>query len=182
MIEESDEIVWNKCIVGEKEAFKEIYQRYFPLLLNYGYKLTANKDLIEDTIQDLFLKMMLNHKSLSPSLCLKGYILLSFRNKLFDSLKRSSNIPIDYNFSISDLEIENEDDNIVENENIKLLLKAVKELNTNQSEILYLHFVCGLKHQDISKMLKINLQSSKNLLSRSLIKLKNLYFKQTCKK
>ena len=35
----SDEKLWESCLKGDKEAFRELYCRFYALLRNYGIKL-----------------------------------------------------------------------------------------------------------------------------------------------
>ncbi|WP_196069797.1 RNA polymerase sigma factor, partial [Bacteroides thetaiotaomicron] len=56
----------------------------------------------------------------------------------------------------------------------KQLLKALSSLPSNQKTILYLRFVKELSHKEIAEIMNINVQSSMNLVSRALIKLRSL--------
>ena len=60
----------------------------------------------------------------------------------------------------------------------RLLMDAFSRLSPHQQEIIYLYYVNELKHEDIAEILGINYQSSKNLLFRSLSKLKKIYFEK----
>ena len=60
----SDEKLWESCLTGDKEAFKEIYCRFYSLLYNYGSKLVSDKDLVKDCIQDIFIKLIQNYPSI----------------------------------------------------------------------------------------------------------------------
>lgn len=42
---------------GDRLAFEEIYSEYVDTLFAYGSKITNNKELIQDSIQDLFIDM-----------------------------------------------------------------------------------------------------------------------------
>lgn len=57
-------------------------------------------------------------------------------------------------------------------------MDAFSRLSPHQQEIIYLYYVNELKHEDIAEILGINYQSSKNLLFRSLSKLKKIYFEK----
>ena len=50
----SDEKLWESCLKGDKEAFRELYCRFYALLRNYGIKLLPDKNLVEDCVQDIF--------------------------------------------------------------------------------------------------------------------------------
>ncbi len=180
MEQEADEILWIQCLQGDKNAFKGLYKRFYVLLLNYGSKLTSDRELVEDTIQNLFVKLIQNHKQLSPTRYVKGYMLLSFRNKLYDTLKyqmKSTGIEqFEESFLIeplaSDLFPEEDEEEI----NTRKLLQVYHALSSRQQEIIYLYYVCNLKHEAIAETLHINAQSSKNLLFRSISKLRELFF------
>ena len=60
-------------------------------------------------------------------------------------------------------------------ERVKLLMKALTKLSPHQREIIYLYYVNGLGHDEIAEILGINYQSSKNLLSRTLSKLRRWF-------
>ena len=55
-------------------------------------------------------------------------------------------------------------------------LRAISRLSGRQREILYLYYVKELSHQEISAILGMNPQSSKNLLSRTLARLREFFF------
>lgn len=58
---------------------------------------------------------------------------------------------------------------------VKLLMKALTKLSPHQREIIYLYYVNELGHNEIAGILGINYQSSKNLLSRTLRKLRRWF-------
>ena len=63
----------------------------------------------------------------------------------------------------------------IADERVKLLMKALTKLSPHQREIIYLYYVNGLGHDEIAEILGINYQSSKNLLSRTLSKLRRWF-------
>lgn len=177
----SDEKLWELCLEGDKNAFKEIYCRFYPLLYNYGSKLIVDKGLVKDCIQDLFIKLIQNHETLSRTSFVKGYLVKSFRNKLYDALEKQrsmEDISLYENvFLTDDLLPFLFPEEAESNSETKRLMNAFQNLSAHQQEIIYLYYVNELKHEEISEVMEINYQSSKNLLFRSLSKLKNLYLK-----
>lgn len=65
-MEISDEKLWESCLKGDKEAFRELYCRFYALLRNYGIKLLPDKNLVEDCVQDIFINLIQNHTSAHP--------------------------------------------------------------------------------------------------------------------
>ena len=95
MHEISEENLWLLCLKGDRQAFKEMYCRFFflffyfySLLYHYGLKLVSDEELVKDCIQDIFIKIIQNHSTLSPTLNLKGYLIKTLRNKIFDTLEK----------------------------------------------------------------------------------------------
>ena len=60
----SDEGLWELCLKGDMRAFRELYCRFYALLRNYGIKLLPDKSLVEDCVQDIFIKLIQNHETL----------------------------------------------------------------------------------------------------------------------
>lgn len=177
----SDEKLWGSCLTGDKEAFKEIYCRFYSQLYNYGSKLVSDKDLVKDCIQDIFIKMIQNYQSLSTTPNVKGYLIKALRNKLYDTLekeKHTDDISLYEETFVADelLPLLSFEDSESDNRS-KHLMEVFSQLSPHQQEIIYLYYVNELKHEEISKIMGINYQSSKNLLYRSLSSLRKLYLK-----
>lgn len=175
----SDEKLWTRCLEGDKNAFKEIYCRFYPLLYNYGSKLVADKEFVKDCIQELFVKLIQNHHQLSATAHVKGYLIKAFRNKLFDMLekeKETDDITLHENaFTADDLIPALFPDEAEADCRVRSLMDAFGALSPHQQEIIYLYYVNELKHEEIAEAMDINYQSSKNLLFRSMSRLKQLY-------
>lgn len=177
----ADEKLWELCLTGDKEAFKEIYCRFYSLLYNYGSKLISDKDLVKDCIQEVFIKLIQNYRSLSPTPNVKGYLVKALRNKLYDTLekeKSTDDISLYEEVFITDelFPLLSFDDSEADHR-AKHLMEVFAQLSPHQQEIIYLYYVNELKHEEIAEIMGINYQSSKNLLFRSLSTLRKLYLK-----
>ena len=49
--------IWIRFKDGDLDAFGEIYEEYIDLMYDYGSKITQDKDLVKDCIQDLFVDL-----------------------------------------------------------------------------------------------------------------------------
>lgn len=176
--EMDDMTLWSLLIEGNLRALETIYKRHYTLLLNYGLKFCQDVELTKDCIQDVFVKL---HKSkdLSQTGSPRVYLLKALRNTLYDNLlllKETSSLD-EFSFHIPEshdlferLFLKNDEDLQLS----KQLLKALSSLPSNQKTILYLRFVKELSHKEIAEMMNINVQSSMNLVSRALMKLRAL--------
>ena len=173
----SGENLWLLCLRGDRSAFKELYCRCYSLLYHYGLKLVSDPELVKDCIQDIFIKIIQNHQTLSPTLNVKGYLLRALRNKIIDTIEKEREMT-DLDECGDEFSVEEDLYQEEGNSDSKLLLNAFSELSSHQQEIIYLYYVNDLSHDDIAEILGINYQSSKNLLFRSLSKLKKIYFEK----
>ena len=178
MENQSDEILWSLYLKGDKEALEQIYRRYYPLLLNYGCRLSSNQDMVQDCIQNLFIKLMSKSRNLSDTPSVKGYLLKAFRNNLLDNLEKEEKhndfIFID---EIPEVDHATTEEETTLKEEISNLSSAYQELSAKQKEILYLFYIKGISHKEIADILNINYQSSKNRLSQSLVQLRKIFFR-----
>ena len=160
-------------------AFRELYCRFYALLRNYGIKLLPDKSLVEDCVQDIFIKLIQNHETLSPTVNVKGYLLKTLRHKLYDTIEKNRKMEdislYEDTFQTDELFSRISLDTTEADERVKLLMKALTKLSPHQREIIYLYYVNGLGHDEIAEILGINYQSSKNLLSRTLSKLRRWF-------
>ena len=173
----TDESLWVHYLNGDKHDFDQLYRRYYSLLLHYGCKFSQDQELVQDCIQDLFMELMLKSKNLSVPLSVKAYVLRSFRNNLLKSLEKEGKR---YDFVLVDdipemLHTATEEKDSFKDD-LKDLLLAYQKLSVKQKEVLYLFYVKGLSHKEISNVLYINYQSSKNRLYQSLVQLRKLFF------
>ena len=179
MRQKTEEDLWRLCLEGDRKAIEEMYCRFYPLLYNYGVKWISDKELVEDCIQDVFIKIIQNHTHLMPTLSVKGYLLKTLRNKILDCFEKERiTEPIEeYEEAFAEEVLMGEAEE--GDERTELLLRSFSELSPRQREILYLYYVNELTHEDIARLLGINYQSSKNLLFRSLSKLKKIFIQNT---
>ena len=65
--------LWESFIKGETAAFEEVYRRYYSLLYSYGIRMVGDRELVADTIQNLFVKLILNCRNLHYTDNVKAY-------------------------------------------------------------------------------------------------------------
>lgn len=166
----------NEFIAGNDRAYSKIYELYAKDLYAFGLSFHAKTEMIEDAIHDIFVEIYSRRQNLQDVDNLKYYFLAAFRNRLFFLLKKDS-----YTFEITEkdtlgLEEKDSQEKWIEKENIseqkRLIKRLMSELNQNQREALHHRFVEGLSIDEISSLMNINYQSTKNLIYRSLKKLK----------
>ena len=165
---------WNAFIeTGDTKSLELVYNQYFDLLYNYGKKFHSENQLIEDAIQNLFIRLIKGQKHLC---CVKNphsYLICSFRNELFHLIKKSRKISLHDSLPEFIYHPEwNPEEGIIKNEterNLKnILIKSIKKLTSSQQEILYMRYDTGLSYEDISNALNITIESCRTAVYRAI--------------
>src|SRR5688572_20089810 len=79
--------LWDTFLKGDDKSLEIIYRRYFDELYNYGNKWLNDISLTEDSIQDLFVKLLRTRQNLSRTNSIKYYLFRAFRSIVLDKLK-----------------------------------------------------------------------------------------------
>lgn len=175
----ADVDLWNLFIAGDKKVLAYIYKKQYHLLFAYGVKFCADEELVSDCIQDLFVKLYTNRKNLNSTVNINTYLIRALKNRIYDEISlpyqivNIGDLPFDF---LADDEFVNRFSETDEEWMQKhKLQKAMEQLASNQREAIYLRFIRELSYEEIGEVLNINYQSAKNLISRSLAKLRELY-------
>lgn len=168
--------IWNDFLTGDKKAFSFLYESYFDTLYQYGMNIASDEEVVKDCIHDLFIKIYHNRDSLSIADNPKFYLLLSLKNLIFDSLLRGNRIdymsPAEMKFYASFI-YEPEDDSQEVDDELKMKFdKVMSLLSDKQREAIYLRFKHDLTYKEIMQILGISYQSVRNLIHRSILKIR----------
>jgi RNA polymerase sigma-70 factor (ECF subfamily) len=173
-----DELVtgWQKIRQGNKEDFADFYRLSASRLYAYGIKLVDDKELVKDSIHDLFIHLFQNRSSLPDADNPVFYLFNSLRNLLIDALRKSDRLvyispeELPFHVCISwDQESDGETDESVR-EKFNTVIRLLSE---RQKEAIYLRFKTGMSYDDIARLMGINYQSVRNLIHRSIEKIRS---------
>lgn len=175
----SDQIIWENFLCGDDEAYTYIYREYSQALYAYGMHFTSDKGLVEDCIQDVFIKIFQNRRHLQSTDNIKLYLFIALKNKLFNIFRKDIKYSqIDSLEPVFAAEYTIEDE-IIENEREQFLnekmIRMLEVLSPRQKEIIYYRFVEGLSYEEICQIMDMNYQSTQNLIQRSLKKLRTTF-------
>ena len=88
-INSGDLQLWIDFQAGSEMAYETIYREHVAMLYSFGLKLTNDKELIKDCIQDLFVELWKSKHRLAPVKSIKSYLFKSIRRKVIaESVKK----------------------------------------------------------------------------------------------
>lgn len=171
------EQIWDEFRKGRELAFTALYKRYVSDLYHYGERLTDDKQLIEDSIHDLFVELWRQRARYEPVHRLKFYLLKSFRNRLMKNLRkagrivqRSSGDQYDIELLLVSGTITTEAD--ASSEELPGLQKGIDHLSPREKQAIVLRFYDGLSYDEIASLMTISTRSVYKLMYRAIGSLK----------
>ena len=170
---------WNGFRAGDKDAFARVYDTYADMLFRYGMKIVPNKDIVFDAIHDIFIKLYRLRLTISETDNPRLYLFKSFRGQLYDNLKKEQHlpgmsldeIPFNVEYIISE---ELSLDRQQEEEYKEMFRHATSHLTDRQQEAIYLHYTMGLDFEEVSSLMEMKVQSTRNLMFRAISKIRKI--------
>ena len=163
--------LWSRFKNGDKDSFKEIYYEHYMFLYNYGIKNSYEENLVEDCLQDLFLKLWKNRENLGEVISIKAYLFRAYIRVLFDALKKSRRV-LDFSEFESEAETSNIEEEIInyqsQTESKNQINKALSQLSRRHRQVLQLHYLEGLSYRQIEEILPIKYQAIRNYVHEAL--------------
>ena len=158
----------------------QLYDKNIDNLFLFGTKFTADRELIKDCIQDVFVKLFNKGSKLDKVSNIESYLYVSLRNRINDEFRRQTHLCDD---EINDTNIKslcdtNEEYNmerIEEETNRNLAMtQYINNLSPRQKQIIHLFYIEQSKYDDICQIMGISYQSVRNLMHRSMSRLREM--------
>lgn len=152
---------------GDKEAFSKLYELYFTPVFRYLYCRTSNYETSEDLCQEVFLKAC----RAIPRFRFQGRPFLSYlftiaRHSLIDYFRKRKEVLLENDREVAGSGSPQKD--IINQEELDLLHRALKDLSPDQKEVIVLRFLAGLDNQEVSHLLDKSQEAVRQLQSRAL--------------
>lgn len=162
-----------RCREGDAEALEAMYEKYKRPFFSLIYRHTYNLEVSEDLLQDSFLKIFKNLKSIKNEETFNGWAYRIVINTCYSYLrskksKYKKTIPLD----MVERTITAENQDTQERVRKMPLDEAIKSLPNKLRNVFLLHDVQGFKHQEISRMMGCSTGTSKSQLFKARMRLR----------
>ncbi len=157
-------------IDGDQTAFELLFRFYYPGLVIFTKQILFDADEAENIVQDFFVHLWLNRKSIKDSSTLKGYFFTSVKNRALNFLKKRK---IKEN-TIKELKLLIEADTLyepdlyIESELQNKINRALKKLPKRTHEIFVLSRSKGYTNNEIAEMLSLSKRTVETQISNAL--------------
>ena len=157
---------------GEVKAFELIYADHIDFLYSYGTKMTADTEMVEDAIQDLFLYLLTKRDNLSDPDFVRYYLLKAFKRILLEKirneklwLKDKDDDSFSFDYSIEPESFSHDDE---KERKLVFIEELLEQLDPRKKEIIFLKFHSGLSYDEIGDIVGIQSSSVKKLVYRTI--------------
>jgi len=154
---------------GSEMAFTQLYNQYKNVVFSTALKITKSRDLAEEVVQDVFLKIWQNHQNLAEISSIENYLFIISRNHIFDMIKkiaRDSAVVSNVNYKSTSA---NDTDEAIKDDQYNVILtQIVEQLPPQQQKIYKMAKWDGLSHQKIGEDLGISTETVKKHMAQAL--------------
>ncbi len=169
------QIIWEKFRSGNRGAFETIYNEFIDALFSYGSRITSDKALLEDAIQDLFVDIYSYGSVLRKPESLEYYLFITLKRIIYKKLKEKNRFShpehLVEQFELT-FEIEANEQEIAD-DCLKKLRTELQNLDVKKRELLFLKFNSGLTYKEIGRFVKQSPGAVKKQVYRLLNTIRN---------
>lgn len=153
-----------------EKAFRKLFDIYNQDIYGYSISLLKNKELAEENVQEVFLKVWLHRETLDTDKSFKAYLFTIARNQAFNFLSKAANDIVlkEEIFYQSQKSYDHGDYSIREDDCRKLKSEAIKQLPPKRKQIFKMSRKQGKSYEEISAELGISVNTVKNQMSKAL--------------
>ena len=181
--------------------FEQIFKIYYKPIVYFFSRRGASPLLAEDLAQEVLLRVYLSLKDYRGTSSLESWIFAISANIWRNHLRNSSTLKksvreislSSFQESLDDesskavrspLESEESDplDNVLSNENTRLLFEAIEELPTQMRRCIQLWAMQGMKYREIAETMQISMQTVRSQLSQARQRLRSVVNKRATSK
>jgi len=162
---------------GKVERLAILFERYHVALYNFFLRLTANRSISEDLVQDVFFRILRYRHTYRGESKFTIWMYQIARNAHVDYLrKRKEEIPLDEQWIVPLSHEQSPVKNLEQVEEIALLRQALTKLPLKKREVLILSRFQNLKYREIAELLRCNTGTVKAYVHRATKELGKIYF------
>ena len=171
-LDRDDDYCLNKIAGGDEHCFNIIFNRYRNQLFTYLFKVTKSKEIAEEIVLDVFLKLWQGREVVAEIENLDRFLLKVAHNKAIDffrAARRNPKVQEEVWDLINAIQAyETADKRLMEKDFDDMVWAAVKQLSPQRQKVFQLNKNKDLTYNDIAKELNLTTHTVRNHLAASI--------------
>lgn len=161
---------------GKVEKLAILFERHHIMLYNFFLRLTGNRNVSEDLVQDVFFRILKYRKTFKGQNKFTVWMYQIARNAHVDYLrKQRPEVPLEEQFQEATSPDAEPAAKMLAEVDLDLLRKALDRLPLRKKEILLLSHFHNMKYKDIAQLLGCSISTIKTSVHRAVKDLGRIY-------
>ncbi|WP_276880358.1 RNA polymerase sigma factor [Bacteroides heparinolyticus] len=155
---------------GNQLAFSIVYKTYAAQIFSLAFKYLLNKELAEDAVQNLFLKLWLKKEEIDETKPINRYLFTILKNDLLNTLrdlKKNIYLLEDCLSMVLELEDNSQNENLKQ-EQMNIIQQALEQLSPQRRKVFEMKVSGKYSNQEIADKLNLSINTIKFQYSQSL--------------
>jgi len=158
----------------DTQAYKQLFLLFYPSLVSFAVSITRSKEVSEEIVSDVFLKIWEKRQQLDKVENLSFYLFTAVKNKCLNQLQDQKNR---VNLEINDAVIEfkslyhDPEQRLISAETIKEIQKAVQDLPPRCRMIFKLVKEEGFRYKEVAELMQLSVKTVENQMSLAFKKI-----------
>jgi RNA polymerase sigma-70 factor (ECF subfamily) len=170
MIKIPDDII-REAARGNMDAFEKIYRMSSGFVYNLAYRITSSRDAAQEVTQDVFLKIYQNIKGFQFRASFMTWVYRIATNTAINAYRKGIKTTRQTQQYHDELHYVSapgpSDEPFIKDEQRHILENLLSRLNPDQRVCIVLREIQGLNYKEISRVLKININTVRSRLRRA---------------
>lgn len=155
----------------DQAAFDELFTFYFPGLVSFASNILKDRQLAEEVVEDVFVKLWLNRKTMVSIKSPSHYIYTAVKYASITALKKRNTIFYEDYSDDMELTYSSPESVYISNENTNSINQAINQLPPKCRLIFRLIKEEGLKYEEVAQLLQLSVKTVESQMTIAIKKL-----------
>lgn len=162
---------------GKVEKMAVLFEKHHVSLFNFFMRLTGNRNISEDLVQDVFMRMLKYRSTYQGRSKFTLWMYQIARNAHIDFLRKKKNtLPLDEQWSEPITSEASPAEKLEGGQEVQLMRQALAQLPLKKREVLILSRYQNLKYKEIAELMDCHIGTVKAHVHRAIKELGEIYF------
>jgi len=169
-----DEQIVKAIINNDHSAFKNLYYKYYPVLIRFAWYRLHAADTAKELVQELFFRIWIKRHNLNPDKSIKAYLYKSLNNLIINHSK----LGFSQTMSIEDIKNQSAFDDEENKQELRIdIEREINKLPDKVKTVYILSRIKGYKYNEIAAICNISIKAVEKRMSRALNILRRIFNK-----
>ena len=169
-----DEQIVKAIINNDHSAFKDLYYKYYPLLIRFAWYRLHSADTAKELVQELFFRIWMKRHNLNPEKSVKAYLYKSLNNLIINYSRLGSTKTT----SIEDIKNKSSFADAGNKQDLKIdIEREIQRLPEKIKTVYILSRFEGYKYNEIAEICSISIKTVEKRMSKAFNILRRIFNK-----